>query len=253
MAEFFDPKVSIAIDLIRNAKKIVIFTGAGISTDSGIPDFRSNGGLWAKFDPNIYASYEVFLENPQYYWELEREVMSYCYKAKPNHSHKLITKLEKTGKIVAIITQNIDNLHQKSGSKVPIIELHGNGQKSHCMDCGIEVNKKYIYNKIKSIELEVPKCPKCNGKVKTDVVLFKEPLNKKTWKNATYYAENCDLIIVLGSSLTVFPGNQIPLLAKKAGAKLLFINKNPTTLDKHASLRLLGDLKTYLSLILKNV
>jgi NAD-dependent deacetylase len=252
MAEWFDPQTSIAIDLIRYSKNIVAFTGAGISTASGIPDFRSPGGLWECFNPLKYANYDIFLEKPEYYWEMERALIDMFYKAKPNKSHKLLVKLEKKGKLKAIITQNIDNLHQKAGSKVPLIELHGNAKKAHCMDCGKTIKRNYITKRLR-IGDTVPRCPYCEGRIKTGVLLFNEPMAEKKLVEATEYAEQCDLMLILGSSLTVFPANQIPLLAKKAGAKLVFINRDPTYMDRHASVRLLGDLGVYLPLIISYI
>ena len=252
MAEYFDPQVSLAIDMLRYAKKVVVFTGAGISTDSGIPDFRSQGGLWEKYNPLKYANYNVFLKEPEYYWELERELQPIFKKAKPNKCHRKLVSLEKKGKLTAIITQNMDNFHQDAGSKVPIIEIHGNVHKAHCMDCGISLKRSYIDKRLSAGD-SVPKCKKCGGRIKTDVVLFNEPIVEDLLEEATKYAEDCDVFMVLGSSLSVFPANQIPLLARKAGAKLIFINRDPTYMDKYASLRLLGELGTYLPLVINDI
>ncbi len=252
LAEWFDPQISIAVDLIRYAKNIVAFTGAGVSTDSGISDFRSPGGLWVKYNPLKYANYNIFLKQPEYYWELERILVDTFHKAKPNKIHKALVSLEKKGSLKAIITQNIDNFHQDAGSKVPVIELHGNAQKAHCMDCSEPIKRSYI-NKQLNLGVEVPSCPYCGGRIKTEVVLFNEPIAEDLLEEATMYAENCDLMLVMGSSLTVFPANQIPLLAKKSGAKLIFINREQTYMDRYCTVRLLGDLGTYLPLLMSEV
>ncbi|MHA1674351.1 MAG: SIR2 family NAD-dependent protein deacylase [Promethearchaeota archaeon] len=252
MVELLNPQLGIAIDLLRYSKNIVAFTGAGISTPSGIDDFRSPGGLWEQFNPLKYANYTVFLKNPEFYWELERAMMPAYEKAKPNKAHKALVELEKKGNLKAIITQNADNFHQDAGSKVPIIEIHGNINRVHCMDCHTTIKRSYIQKRLKQGD-DVPKCPECGGRVKPDVVLFNEPVADDLLEEATYYAENCDLMLILGSSLSVFPANQIPLLARKAGAKLIFINRDRTYLDKYATVALLGDLVVYLPLLTKSM
>ncbi|MHA2001875.1 MAG: SIR2 family NAD-dependent protein deacylase [Promethearchaeota archaeon] len=252
ISEWFDPQLSIAIDLLRYSKNVVAFTGAGISTESGIADFRSPGGLWELYNPLKYANYNIFLKNPEYYWELERELIPIFAKAKPNKAHKALVELEKKGKLKAIITQNIDNFHQIAGSKVPIIEIHGNANNAHCMDCGVPIKRSYISKHIKNGE-KIPICPKCGGRIKTEVVLFNEPIAEDKLEEATDWAEKCDIMLVLGSSLSVFPANQIPLLARKSGAKLIFINRDQTFMDKYATLRLLGNLGTYLPLLVNDL
>lgn len=252
MSEWFDPQVAVAIDLLRYSKNIVVFTGAGISTPSGIDDFRSPGGLWEQFNPLKYANYTIFLKKPEYYWELERVMTPRFEKAKPNKVHKAIVELEKKTNLKAIITQNIDNFHQEAGSKVPIIELHGNVNEIHCMDCHCAIKRSYIQKRIKAGDL-VPKCPNCGGRVKPNILLFNEPIVEDVLEEATEYAEKCDLMLIFGSSLSVFPANQIPLLARKAGAKLIFINRDPTFMDKYATLRMLGDLETYLPMIVRSL
>ena len=252
MAHWFDPQTSLAIDMIRKSKNILAFTGAGISTQSGISDFRSPGGLWSQFDPNLYADYNVFLKNPEFYWELERKLGKIFLNAKPNKIHKALVKLEKKGKLNGIITQNIDNLQQSAGSKIPIIELHGNPIKAHCMDCKKPISRKYINKNLKKSE-NIPVCPFCNGRIKTNTLLFNEPMAQDIMKAAISLAEKCDLMLILGSYLAVYPANQIPLIAKKAGATLIFINNEPTHYDKYATLRLLGQVESYLPLIVSGV
>ena len=252
MSHWFDPQTSLAIDIIRKSKNVVAFCGAGLSTESGIPDFRSVGGLWSQFDPAKYADYNVFLKNPEYYWELERKLGKIFLNAKPNSGHKSLVNLEKKGKLKAIITQNIDNLQQNAGSKIPIIELHGNALKVNCMNCCKVVSRKYINKKLKNSE-EIPTCPYCGGRIKTNIVLFHQPLAQDIMKKAISWAEKCDVMLILGSYLAVYPANQIPLIAKKAGAKLIFINIEPTHYDKYATLRMLGQIGSYLPLIVSGV
>lgn len=223
-----------------------------MSTESGIPDFRSAGGLWEKYNPLKFANYTVFLQTPEYFWELVRALLPVFEKAKPNRGHKALVRLEKKGKLTGIITQNMDNFHQMAGSKVPVIELHGNAKKAHCMDCNTNIKQNYIIKRIKADE-SIPVCPECGGRIKSDVVLFNEPVADDLLEEATLLAESCDILLILGSSLSVFPANQIPLLARKAGARLIFINKDPTFYDKYATLRLLGNLGTYLPMIISEI
>ena len=173
-------------------------------------------------------------------------------KARPNKAHIALADLEKKGNLKAIITQNIDNFHQDAGSKVPVIELHGNVHEVNCMDCHTSIKRSYIHKRLKMGD-DVPKCPQCGGRVKPNVVLFNEPIVEDLLEKAIYYAENCDLMLILGSSLSVFPANQLPLLARKAGAKLIFINRDPTFMDKYATLRILGELETYLPFIINSM
>jgi NAD-dependent deacetylase len=249
---YFDPQWSVAIDLLRYSKKIVVLTGAGVSTESGLSDFRSPNGLWARFDPMVYANYNVFLKKPEYYWELERATIPEFADAKPNATHKALVNLEKFGTLQAIITQNIDNFHQKAGSKVSIVELHGNAYRVHCLDCEREIKRNYLIKRLKAGDL-VPICPYCGGRIKTGVILFNEPLGEQVINTAMQYAKDCDLMFVLGTSLLVFPANMIPIIAKKAGAKLIFINREPTYLDKHATLRFLGNIGTIFPALIKEM
>ena len=224
-----------------------------MSTESGIADFRSPGGLWEHFNPLKYANYTVFLQTPEYFWELVREMLPVFEKAKPNKGHKALVRLEKKGKLSAIITQNIDNFHQAAGSKVPVVELHGNARHAHCMDCHVSIKQTYIARQLKKTDTSVPICPECGGRIKCDMILFNEPVADDLIEEATHYAESCDIMLILGSSLSVFPANQIPLLARKAGAKLIFINRDPSCYDKYATLRLLGNLGTYLPMIISEI
>jgi NAD-dependent deacetylase len=250
VSEFFDPYMGVAIDFMRYAKKIVVLSGAGISTDSGIPDFRSPGGLWSKYDPLKYANYNIFLKEPELYWEMEREMTPIFSNAKPNPAHKALVDLERRNTLKAIITQNIDGFHQMAGSKVPIIEMHGNVYNAHCLDCGTKIKRGYILKRLKMGE-KVPECPECGGRIKTGVLLFNEPFGDQVINDALRYARDCDLMLILGTSLLVYPTNLVPLVAVKNGAKLIFINYSPTPYDKYAAVRLLGNVSKLLPELVK--
>jgi NAD-dependent deacetylase len=223
-------------DLIISAKRVVVFTGAGISTESGIPDFRSPGGLWDRFDPADFT-YQKFISDPdsrrkhwQLLWKerLTREV-------KPNLAHYAIAGLDRLGKLDCVITQNVDNLHQKAG--VPddkVFELHGNMQWVLCLSCGRRYSLEQIKTRLEEGE-EIPDCETCHGILKPDIVLFGEALPQSVFNKATSRSYNCDLFIVIGSTLIVYPAALMPSYATDAGAKLVIINLSPTPMDEQAT------------------
>jgi NAD-dependent deacetylase len=230
-----DAKISKVAQMIAAAKKVIVFTGAGISTESGIPDFRGPGGLWTKYDPDDFTI-DKFLGSVatrKKMWQRLREG-GLMEDAEPNASHYAIVELEKMGKLSALITQNIDNLHQKAGSNPELIrELHGNMQMLVCLNC----RERYPIAMIKEQNAysdDVPACVYCRGILKPDVIFFGEALPQKTLALATQEASECDLMIVIGSSLVVYPAAYIPVYAKQAGAKLAIINIGPTEQDHNA-------------------
>jgi len=221
-----------AIALVSQSSRIVAFTGAGMSVESGIPDFRSKGGLWEKFKPEVYASYDNFMKDPHDFWELIVEMDKVLLPAKPNKGHLALAELETMGKLDAIITQNIDGLHQEAGN-TKVYELHGTSKTASCIQCHEPQDLKAIQQVI--TQKTVPTCTKCGSeRVKVDVILFGESLPEGIFDKAFKSISDSDLLIVIGSSLQVSPANLIPSLAKKAGAKLLIINKEPTSADSAA-------------------
>lgn len=221
--------------LIAKAGKVVVFTGAGVSTESGIPDFRSPGGLWSKFDPDDFTI-ERFLYSPETrkkQWKFLLDGGTFA-QAQPNAAHKAIAWLENIGKLSCVITQNVDNLHQKAGnSPDKVHELHGNMKWLKCLDCFERYPLEDLLARFRETE-EVPGCGRCQGILKPDVIFFGESLPTQTLKDATSAASNCDLLIVIGSSLVVYPAAYIPLYAKGGGAKLVIINKAETSYDANA-------------------
>lgn len=217
---------------IQNAQNIVAFTGAGISSESGIPTYRGEGGLWTKYDPNKYASIGYFLQNPSYYWNFFKDVRyPILKKVKPNKAHRAIAEIERIGNLKTVITQNIDGLHQEAGSS-SVIELHGTTRTIICMDC----SKKYtIGEAFEKLGNQIPPlCSKCNGILRPDVIFFGEMLDPEILRDAYAAAASCDLLLAVGSSLVVYPAADIPLRAKQAGAKLAIINIDSTPLDSMA-------------------
>jgi NAD-dependent deacetylase len=214
------------VDLLEKSNYIVVYTGAGMSTESGLPDFRSaNTGLWEKVDPTKIASTEALNRDVEKFFQFYRERVLGVKDCKPHKGHDILAKWEKDGLIQSIITQNVDGFHSEAGSK-NVMELHGTLQKVHCETC-----KKEYGNEM--YESESFYC-ECGGKLRPSIVLFGEGLPEETFMRAVQESENADLFIVLGSSLTVTPANQFPLIAKENGAKLLIVNMDPTHFDELA-------------------
>lgn len=215
--------------LIDESDHIVFFGGAGVSTESGIPDFRSQDGLYnQKYDypPETILSHTFFMNNPEEFFRFYREKMLYL-DAEPNAAHKALARLEKRKKLKAVITQNVDGLHQKAGSNT-VLELHGSVHRNYCMKCG----KSYGVEAIVNSE-GVPRC-ECGGIIKPDVVLYEEPLDEYITSMAMAYAQSADMFIVGGTSLTVYPA--AGFVYQYMGDKLVLINKSKTQLDGNARL-----------------
>ncbi len=223
-------------DLIVNAKRVVVFTGAGVSTESGIPDFRSPGGIWERFDPDDFT-YQKFIKDPEArkkHWQMFREG-GLATKAKPNPAHYAIVELHRLGKLDCVITQNVDNLHQKAGMPDDkVFELHGNMQWAVCLSCG----ERYPLEQIRArldVSTEAPDCEACHGILKPGAVFFGESLPVKVLEEATFHSYNCDLFIVIGSTLIVYPAAYMPVYAVESRAKLVIINLSSTPMDKQTT------------------
>ncbi len=247
-------EIDLLCDLILQAKKIVVFTGAGVSTESGIPDFRSPGGIWDKYDPDEFTI-QKFLSSAEArrkHWKMLSE-SSLITETKPNPAHYAIAELDRLGKLDCVITQNVDNLHQKAG--VPenkVFELHGNMKWTICLSCHQRFLTEELLQRIKQ-ETDVLACPNCQGILKPDVVLFGEALPEKTLTKATRRSQNCDLLIIIGSTLVIYPAAYIPMYAKNAGAKLAIINLSTTPLDHYATLVIHGKAGEIMSRVIEKV
>ncbi len=207
-------------EAIKNAKIVVALTGAGISTESGIPDFRSKDGLWSKFNMDEYGHIDNIIENPAKVWKMLRSLINDLRKAEPNPAHIALAKMEEMGYLHAIITQNVDSLHQRAGSK-NVIEFHGNFREAICLQC------RKIYPIEYALEQEIPRC-ECGGLLKPNAVFFGEPIEKDILIKSFGYAENCDVMLVVGTSAMVYPAAQLPAMAKQNGAMIVEINKEPS-------------------------
>ncbi len=209
-------------DQIKNYKKIVFVTGAGISQESGIPTFRGNVGLWRSYDPMKLATIDAFYENPKLVWEWYNDRRSNIFQTQPNPGHNAISELEKYAQVV-VLTQNIDGLHKKAGSS-NVLELHGSIVKIKCSVCD--------YNEDILTEIsDLPPLCKCGNILRPDVVWFGEPLPQDVWHNAIEFASECDLMVIVGTSLVVSPANTLPLYAKQNNATLIEINPENTEMS----------------------
>ncbi|MEN8142605.1 MAG: NAD-dependent deacylase [Thermodesulfobacteriota bacterium] len=217
-----------AAELLNNSRRTIALTGAGVSAESGIPTFRNDDGLWKKYDPAIYASYEVFLRDPSKYWEMRGDFIRTYNSLAPNNAHKALAKMERLGKLDQIITQNIDGLHSKAGNR-EVIEIHGNLQESSCMTCNREFTPANLPEGIP------PYCP-CGGVIKPSTVLFGEPMPEEAMERALFESSHCNLMLVIGTSATVQPAASLPVIAMDHGARLIEINPEPALF--HADLRI---------------
>lgn len=211
-----------AVQILYQSKMTIALTGAGISVESGIPDFRSAGGLWSVYDPSDYATIDAFMANPERVWDMFRDMDKLVSRAKPNRAHIGMGRLEKMGYLKCIITQNVDNLHQAGGAR-NVIEYHGNQSTLTCLSCGGK------YSMDEKRKERIPKCS-CSSILKPDVVLFGEAIPEAALHNSMRLANSAEALMIVGTSAVVSPANSIPILAKKNGARIIEINKENTHL-----------------------
>jgi NAD-dependent deacetylase len=224
----FEELVGLAASEIVKAKSVIALTGAGISVDSGIPDFRSAGGLWSRYDPNEYANIDAFLSDPDKIWNMIREMIDMVGGASPNPGHIGLAELEKMDRLDAIITQNVDNLHQEAGSS-RVIEFHGSNARLVCLNCGESYETATV-----APEPFPPRC-KCDAILKPDVVFFGEAIPYEANVESQQLAASCDVLLVIGTSALVSPASYIPSIAKQAGATVIEINLEETGLTSYIS------------------
>ena len=217
---------------------IVAFTGAGVSAESGIPTYRGQGGFWTQYDPDKYATIDYFQKDPSYYWSFFRDTRGpLLHEAKPNPAHLVLAQMEQAGKLEAVITQNIDGLHQVAGSK-KVIELHGSSRRFYCLGCRRQFD---LQEAEKALELDLPpRCASCHNILRPDIVFFGEMLPPGAIEEAFDFARRASLFLVIGSSLIVYPAAQVPMVAKTSGAALAIINDEPTPMDSLADWVLTG-------------
>ena len=213
--------LTFAAHTIANASRVVAFTGAGISVESGITPFRGRGGLWETYDPAEYAHINTFRSNPEKAWILLKEMLATVSTAEPNAAHRALAELEQLGKLRCIVTQNVDSMHQRAGSS-NVVEFHGSFRRFVCLECA----RRFETNEL-VFDLVPLRCT-CGGLLKPDVIFFGEPIPTDTLARAEYMARTCDAMLVIGTSAIVQPAASLPLIAWKAGAKVIEVNSEPT-------------------------
>jgi len=235
-----DSLINQAIELLQQSRHAVALTGAGVSTPSGIPDFRSrDSGLWARYDPMQVATIYAFKQNPQVFYDWLRPVIDLMVAAKPNAAHLALADLEIHGPLKAIITQNIDTLHAKAGSQI-VHELHGHMREATCIRCYEIYNTSAVLDDFMTTGA-VPHCPACGGVLKPNAILFGELLPITILNQSRRQAKSCDLMLAIGSSLEVAPAGDLPLQAKHSGAGLIIVTLSETHLDDLADVVIHAD------------
>ena len=239
--------------MIQEASKVVVFTGAGFSTESNIPDFRSPGGVWDTFDPGE-LNYQNFLGNEVIrakYWRMHRMMWETIREAQPNAGHYAVAELNNLGKLDVVVTQNTDGLHQKAG--VPdekVLELHGTMQWVDCLQCGQRYPRSVAHDKMLAGQ-DIPLCDACNGLLKPATIAFGQAMPERETRESEIHSSGCDLFLAAGSSLVVYPAAQMPVIAKRAGAKLVIMNLTETPHDRYADVLLTEKTGETLSLIVE--
>ncbi len=231
-----DPDIAEFTDLLRNARRAVVFTGAGISTESGIPDFRSPGGIWTKMMPVQFQDYLADPEARRISWERRFDMEATWNAVRPNAGHLAVAELVRRGIVAAVITQNIDSLHQAAGvPESQVIELHGSTRHAKCLNCGARMEIKDIRAHFDA-HGDAPDCKLCGGIIKTATISFGQAMPEAEMERAQEASLAADLMLVAGSSLVVYPAAAFPLVARRAGAKFVILNREPTEQDPYADL-----------------
>src|SRR6476659_5263457 len=234
--------------LVEQASVVVPFTGAGISTECGIPDFRSPGGIWTKMRPIEFSDFLASQEMRDESWRRRFAMEEQFGNAKPGRGHRALASLYKAGKVPGIITQNIDNLHQASGfAPADVIELHGNTTYATCLDCGKRYELLWVKQSLAQRGGRSPECTVCDGYIKTATVSFGQAMPEAAMRRAQELTESCDLFLAIGSSLVVWPAAGFPLAAKRNGARLVVVNRDETEFDEIADLVLHDDIGSTLA------
>ncbi|MBI3189632.1 MAG: NAD-dependent deacylase [Ignavibacteriales bacterium] len=222
------------LNKLKNAERVVVFTGAGISAESGVPTFRGEDGIWKKFKPEELANFDAFMRNTELVWEWYKHRKRIIQNIQPNAGHRAIVEMETYFKSVSVITQNIDNLHRRAGSKIAY-ELHGNIERNYCIGCGRNYSNEEIF-----LQETAPRCSSCKGLIRPDVVWFGENLPEDEWNASVQASEFADVFFAVGTSGVVYPAASLPTLARRAGAYIVEINIEPTEISLYADEALMG-------------
>ncbi len=248
-----EPDIEHLVNILKKSENIVVFTGAGISTESGIADYRSKGGLWDRFKPVTIQEFEASEEKRREYWVIKKELMESLQTAKPNAGHLAIAELERRGKLKGLVTQNIDGLHSLAGnSKEKTIEIHGTNLETICWTCKDIRPWQEAFEQLKS-GATVPVCSQCAGPLKANTISFGQNLRQDDLDQAFSWASDCDFMMAIGSTLIVEPAASIPKIAKRNGAVLAIITLSETPLDAIADFRFFESSGKILNNILKRI
>jgi len=229
-----------ARSLIASSRRILAFTGAGVSTGSGIPDFRSPGGVWSRFQPVLYPDFLASHAARQRYWEMRRSMWPDFARAEPNRMHRMLAELEARGRLLGVVTQNIDGLHERAGSR-RVVALHGTNRRVRCVACAEGGEMAPVMESLEADQ--VPRCSACGGWLKAATISFGQMLDPDVLRDAFDCAARCDLLIALGSSLVVYPAAALPEAAVAAGAQVVIVNREATPLDSLAAAVVHGELE----------
>jgi NAD-dependent deacetylase len=240
-----------AADLLLNSNYAIVLTGAGVSTESGIPDFRGDSGIWKKYKPEIYGTFQSFLADPSKFWKMAEDIAPTLFSAEPNPGHYAIAELEKLNIAKAVITQNVDELHQKAGNII-VYEVHGSINRFTCLGCRASYSKEQVLRKLKK-EKGTPGCNYCGAPLKPSVVLFGELLPNFEKYMSVDLAKKSDVMLIAGSSLSVAPICDLPLYTLGEGGKLIIVNDEPTGLDERAEVVINNKTGTILPLIVEEI
>jgi NAD-dependent deacetylase len=247
IASDLDSAVARLLDMVHEAKTVVPFTGAGISTECGIPDFRSPGGLWTKNRPIPFDEFLASQEARNESWRRRFAMQEQFGGARPGRGHRALASLYRAGKVPGVVTQNIDNLHQASGiAPEHVVELHGNTTFALCLDCSERYELPWVRGRMDEANGCAPDCPACGGFIKTATVSFGQAMPDAAMQRAQELAHSCDMFLAIGSSLLVWPAAGFPLTAKRHGARLVIVNREPTEFDAIADLVVRQDIGTVL-------
>ena len=231
-----DTEIERFVDIVSASRRVVGFTGAGISTESGIPDYRGKGGIWNRFQP-VY--FDEFVNDPakrRLYWQRKAETWPAIRDALPNPGHELFVDLHRGGSLLGVVTQNIDGLHEKSGLPPErIVNLHGNTLETTCLSCSYRVDSDEVFRAL-DLEQGAPRCPECGGLLKPDTISFGQQLDARTIERGQELARGCDCMVVFGSTLVVYPAAALPEMAGRNGAALVIVTLSETPLDGEADL-----------------
>ena len=247
IASDLDSAITRLLDMVHEAKTVVPFTGAGISTECGIPDFRSPGGLWTKNRPIPFDEFLASQEARNESWRRRFAMQEQFGGARPGRGHRALASLYRAGKVPGVVTQNIDNLHQASGiAPQHVVELHGNTTFALCLDCSERYELSWVRRRMDEANGCAPDCPACGGFIKTATVSFGQAMPDAAMQRAQELAHSCDMFLAIGSSLLVWPAAGFPLTAKRNGARLVIVNREPTEFDAIADLVVRRDIGTVL-------